>query len=90
MHIWLLSSKVILDRISAGCDNLDRLSSVPEAEGNEDEGASPWYIFNDFVVRNVPEQEALSFPGRWKVRLFYFRSYRTADKISLDSCNPAF
>ncbi|KAF9521074.1 hypothetical protein BS47DRAFT_1404191 [Hydnum rufescens UP504] len=29
--------------------------------------SSPWYIFNDFVVRNIPEEEALSFPGKWKV-----------------------
>ncbi|KAJ7581374.1 ubiquitin carboxyl-terminal hydrolase-domain-containing protein [Mycena floridula] len=38
-------------------------SIVPEAEGD----ASPWYLFNDFQVRNVTEEEALSFPGRWKV-----------------------
>lgn len=30
---------------------------------------SPWYIFNDFMVRNVTEEEALSFPGTWKVRV---------------------
>ncbi|KIY66064.1 hypothetical protein CYLTODRAFT_455741 [Cylindrobasidium torrendii FP15055 ss-10] len=28
---------------------------------------SPWYLFNDFVVRNITEEEALSFPGKWKV-----------------------
>ncbi|KZT11602.1 cysteine proteinase [Laetiporus sulphureus 93-53] len=27
----------------------------------------PWYIFNDFVVRNISEEEALSFPSNWKV-----------------------
>jgi PAB-dependent poly(A)-specific ribonuclease subunit 2 len=27
---------------------------------------SPWYLFNDFLVRNITEEEALSFPGVWK------------------------
>jgi len=42
--------------------------SVPEAEGN---GGSPWFIFNDFVVCNIPEDEAISFPGKWKVGLVF-------------------
>ncbi|KAI0094078.1 PAB-dependent poly-A-specific ribonuclease subunit PAN2 [Irpex rosettiformis] len=42
---------------------------VPEEEdtGAEDESHSPWYLFNDFTVRNISEQEAFSFPGSWKV-----------------------
>lgn len=40
--------------------------SVPEAEERADL-QSPWFVFNDFVVRNVSEKEALSFPGTWKV-----------------------
>jgi len=39
---------------------------VPEAEGGADP-ISPWFLFNDFVVDNIPEDEALSFPDRWKV-----------------------
>jgi hypothetical protein len=39
---------------------------VLEAEGTHD---SPWFVFNDFVVRNISEEEALSFPDKWKVRL---------------------
>ncbi|KAJ3807230.1 ubiquitin carboxyl-terminal hydrolase-domain-containing protein [Lentinula aff. lateritia] len=63
--------------------HLVAIVKVPEAEGNEDEGASPWYIFNDFVVRNVPEQEALSFPGRWKIpAILHFE--RVDRKNSLD------
>jgi PAB-dependent poly(A)-specific ribonuclease subunit 2 len=27
----------------------------------------PWFLFNDFVVRNISEDEALSFPSTWKV-----------------------
>ncbi|KAG6878679.1 hypothetical protein C0993_011494 [Termitomyces sp. T159_Od127] len=39
---------------------------VPEAERRVDL-VSPWFIFNDFVVRNISEEEALSFPDKWKV-----------------------
>lgn len=38
---------------------------VPEAEDGDN---SPWFVFNDFVVRNISEDEALSFPDKWKVR----------------------
>ncbi|GAK66483.1 pab-dependent poly -specific ribonuclease subunit pan2 [Moesziomyces antarcticus] len=27
----------------------------------------PWYLFNDFLVRNVPEAEALGFQNAWKM-----------------------
>jgi hypothetical protein len=40
---------------------------VPEAENRHDL-VGPWFLFNDFAVRNVPESEALSFPDEWKVR----------------------
>lgn len=40
---------------------------VPEAEGRSDI-ASPWFVFNDFMVNNISEDEALSFPDKWKVR----------------------
>jgi PAB-dependent poly(A)-specific ribonuclease subunit 2 len=41
--------------------------TVPEAEYRDDL-LSPWFIFNDFSVQNISEEEALSFPGKWKVR----------------------
>jgi PAB-dependent poly(A)-specific ribonuclease subunit 2 len=40
--------------------------SVPEAEHREDL-LSPWFVFNDFSVQNISEEDALSFPGKWKV-----------------------
>lgn len=40
---------------------------VPEAEHGQDY-FSPWFVFNDFAVRNVSESEALTFPAKWKVR----------------------
>jgi hypothetical protein len=29
-----------------------------------------WIMFNDFVVREVSEEEVFSFPDTWKVRHF--------------------
>ncbi|KAF8628478.1 hypothetical protein AX15_003989 [Amanita polypyramis BW_CC] len=46
--------------------HLVAIVKVPDAEGRSDLG-SPWFIFNDFTVRNVSETEALSFPDKWKV-----------------------
>jgi hypothetical protein len=43
--------------------------TVPEAEGQEGL-PSPWFVFNDFSVQNISEEEALSFSGKWKVRNF--------------------
>ncbi|KAG0240611.1 poly(A)-specific ribonuclease [Actinomortierella wolfii] len=34
---------------------------------------SPWYIFNDFLVKNVAENEATQFPVTWKTPcIFYY------------------
>jgi len=44
--------------------------TVPEAE-HRDDLLSPWFVFNDFSVQNISEEEALSFPGKWKVRQVY-------------------
>ena len=41
-------------------------SAVPEAEHGRDY-FSPWFVFNDFAVKNISESEALSFPAKWKV-----------------------
>jgi hypothetical protein len=38
---------------------------VPGSE-EDPEHTSPWFVFNDFAVRNVSEEEALNFPDLWK------------------------
>ncbi|KAF5381095.1 hypothetical protein D9615_003865 [Tricholomella constricta] len=55
--------------------HLVAIVKVPEAEGKDDL-RSPWFLFNDFVVRNISEEEALSFPDKWKVPaiIYYERS----------------
>lgn len=54
---------------TAFCMCSDLVSLVPEAEGRP-EFESPWFVFNDFVVHNISESEALSFTGKWKVFFF--------------------
>ncbi|KAF8636661.1 hypothetical protein AX17_003467 [Amanita inopinata Kibby_2008] len=46
--------------------HLVAIIKVPEAEGCSDL-VGPWFVFNDFAVKNVAETEALSFPDKWKV-----------------------
>lgn len=45
--------------------------SSRSAVANEDNNKSgtSWHLFNDFLVKPVTEEEVLSFPGKWKVRL---------------------
>ncbi|KZS98990.1 cysteine proteinase [Sistotremastrum niveocremeum HHB9708] len=45
--------------------HLVAIVKIPERE-RDPQLASPWFIFNDFVVKNIPEEEALSFPANWK------------------------
>jgi PAB-dependent poly(A)-specific ribonuclease subunit 2 len=45
--------------------HLVAIVKVPKEELPSD-ATSPWYLFNDFLVRNITEEEALSFPGVWK------------------------
>lgn len=49
-----------------GRSHLVAIVKVPEAEDVEG-SFSPWFVFNDFSVQNISEEEALSFPGKWKV-----------------------
>ena len=47
-----------------GNPHLVAIVKVPKDETPDTE--SQWYLFNDFLVRNISEDEALSFPGVWK------------------------
>ncbi|KAG8217260.1 PAB-dependent poly(A)-specific ribonuclease subunit PAN2 [Butyriboletus roseoflavus] len=46
--------------------HLVAIVKVLETE-NQPHLKGPWFLFNDFVVRNISEDEALSFPSTWKV-----------------------
>lgn len=45
--------------------HLVAIVKVPKEELPADV-SSPWYLINDFLVRNISEEEALSFPDTWK------------------------
>ncbi|KAH8102953.1 PAB-dependent poly-A-specific ribonuclease subunit PAN2 [Cristinia sonorae] len=47
--------------------HLVAIIKIPEAEQHSGPEESPWYLFNDFRVQNISEEEALSFSGAWKV-----------------------
>lgn len=59
----------------------DLVSAVPEAEGRP-EFESPWFVFNDFVVHNISESEALSFTGKWKVVFFSWTLLLSVDSTT--------
>jgi len=46
--------------------HLVAIVKVPSSELDPD-NISPWFVFNDFAVRNVSVEEALNFPDLWKV-----------------------
>ncbi|KAL1923050.1 uncharacterized protein VTP21DRAFT_9426 [Calcarisporiella thermophila] len=54
--------------------HLVSLIKVPDSELTPD-SESPWYLFNDFLVKNVSEMEPVNFKGAWKTPsvLFYTR-----------------
>ncbi|KAJ3516724.1 hypothetical protein NLJ89_g949 [Agrocybe chaxingu] len=51
-----------------GKDRKSHLVAIIKVPGaDRDDGSSPWFLFNDFVVTNISQDEALGFPDRWKV-----------------------
>ncbi|GAA5954496.1 hypothetical protein JCM21900_005967 [Sporobolomyces salmonicolor] len=51
------------------------LVALARVSPEETTPGSSWHVFNDFLVRSISEQEALSFPANWKIPavLFYER-----------------
>ncbi|EJD46063.1 hypothetical protein AURDEDRAFT_87257 [Auricularia subglabra TFB-10046 SS5] len=73
--------------------HLVALVKVPDAEKRSDL-ASAWHLFNDFVVKNVTEDEALRFPGKWKIpTVIYLERVDMRDNMDLSqlrtSIDPA-
>ncbi|OJA15705.1 hypothetical protein AZE42_08691 [Rhizopogon vesiculosus] len=70
--VYELKAMVVQIMTKARRSHLVAIVKVPEAEGQSNL-KSPWFLFNDFVVRNISEEEALSFPSTWKVpAVLYF------------------
>ncbi|CAL1703566.1 unnamed protein product [Somion occarium] len=70
-----------------GPTHLVALIKVPEAEATrQGQDDSPWYIFNDFSVQNIAEDEALSFPASWKVpTVLYFERVDRRSQLDFSS-----
>ncbi|THG96777.1 hypothetical protein EW026_g5119 [Hermanssonia centrifuga] len=64
--------------------HLVALVKVPEGEDDGDlDGQSSWYLFNDFAVRNISEDDALSFSANWKVpTVIYLERVDTRERLS--------
>ncbi|KAI5119085.1 hypothetical protein M0805_004858 [Coniferiporia weirii] len=60
------------------------LVSIVKIPKSERRGLSgPWVVFNDFVVTNVPERDALGFPGIWKVpAILYYERVDMRNKLN--------
>ncbi|KAF9001875.1 ubiquitin carboxyl-terminal hydrolase-domain-containing protein [Cyathus striatus] len=68
--------------------HLVSIVKVPEAESRLDLNSS-WFIFNDFVVRNISEAEALSFPDKWKTpAVIYLERINCNDSLDYN-CLPS-
>ncbi|PVG02168.1 hypothetical protein CPB86DRAFT_811668 [Serendipita vermifera] len=65
--VWYeLRSMVIDIKSPDNQSNLVSIVKVPEAEDDPKYNSS-WFLFNDFTVRGISAEDALSFPGNWKV-----------------------
>lgn len=63
---------------------LTSLSLVGHAE-KEAPAQSQWHLFNDFLVRPIPREEALSFAEPWKTpAVLVFQAKSANNKIDLD------
>ncbi|KAF7294679.1 PAN2-PAN3 deadenylation complex catalytic subunit PAN2 [Mycena indigotica] len=64
-------------------DSKSHLVSIVKVQQPHDP-ATPWVVFNDFVVQSISEREALSFPDTWKVpAILYYERIDGADAIDL-------
>lgn len=64
--IYTLRSIVAQVQADKDVPHLIALVKIQDADKDKNSEES-WYLFNDFLVRPVSQEEALSFPGAWKV-----------------------
>ncbi|BGO90283.1 hypothetical protein NBRC10512_004804 [Rhodotorula toruloides] len=57
------------------------LVSLARVASEEEKPGSSWHLFNDFLVRPISEEEALSFPGKWKIPAVLFYERRDAPQL---------
>lgn len=79
--IYELRSMVVQVQADQDIPHLIAIVKMPSTE----ESQSGWYLFNDFLVREIPAQEALSFPASWKVPAVLFWERIDRDVLNLAS-----
>ncbi|KAI9313283.1 ubiquitin carboxyl-terminal hydrolase-domain-containing protein [Dichotomocladium elegans] len=63
--IYELTSTILQINTDEELPHLVAQVKVPGAESEEGD-KSPWYVFNDFLVRRIRQEEVFSFKGSWK------------------------
>jgi PAB-dependent poly(A)-specific ribonuclease subunit 2 len=83
--IYMLRSMVV--QVQADQDIPHLIAIVNMGPSEDKDGKNQWYLFNDFLVRPLSAQEALSFPASWKVPavLLWERIDRDVLNLSLSS-----
>ncbi|BGP54203.1 hypothetical protein JCM8202_001336 [Rhodotorula sphaerocarpa] len=78
---YALKAMVVQIQTEDEAPHLVALAKVPVEDSKT--GLS-WHLFNDFLVRPVSEEEALSFPGKWKIpAVLFFERVDTPDVLDL-------
>ncbi|TIB98252.1 hypothetical protein E3Q18_02152 [Wallemia mellicola] len=76
----IYSLKAVIAQIYPDHDSNHLVSIVKISDDElDDNSKSPWYIFNDFLVRNVSPVEALSF-SEWKIPSVIYYERKNVDK----------
>ncbi|KDN41342.1 hypothetical protein K437DRAFT_226828 [Tilletiaria anomala UBC 951] len=83
---YVLRSLIVQIQDDKDAPHLVALERVPDSEREQAEGKGPWYLFNDFLVRNISDMEARSFNGPWKVpAVLFFERADAATALDLSS-----
>lgn len=87
--IYSLRSMVVQVQADQDIPHLIAIVKIPAAEAGE--MGDQWYLFNDFLVRQISTQEAFGFPASWKVPavLLWERVDRTVLDLSLLASEPS-
>ncbi|KAJ7184324.1 ubiquitin carboxyl-terminal hydrolase-domain-containing protein [Mycena filopes] len=87
--VYSLRSLVVQIVTKEKNSHLVAIVKVPEAEQRVDL-SSPWFVFNDFAVQNITEEEALSFPDSWKIpAIIYYERIDRQDSLDFSGLPSA-
>ncbi|KAK4519134.1 uncharacterized protein ATC70_009366 [Mucor velutinosus] len=64
--IYELSSTILQVQAEEEATHLVSQIKIPETSEADGAPSTPWYLFNDFLVRKIRAEEVFSFKGNWK------------------------